>query len=91
MKRVVYFVAVMTFLVALFASYQLLQARPAEKVLICHVPPGNADNSHFIEISPNAIPAHRAHGDCDVGGFDSISVGTPCDCIDDGFAWLERF
>ena len=84
MKRVVYFVAVMTFLVALFASYQLLQARPAEKVLICHVPPGNADNSHFIEISPNAIPAHRAHGDCDER-FDSIPavsslVGTPCRC-----------
>jgi hypothetical protein len=32
-------------------------------VLVCHVPPGNPDNAHTICISPNAVPAHLAHGD----------------------------
>ena len=34
-----------------------------EKVLICHIPPGNPDNAHTISISVNAVPAHLAHGD----------------------------
>ncbi len=33
------------------------------KVMICHVPPGNPSNAHSITISPNAVPAHLAHGD----------------------------
>ncbi|MBC8314387.1 MAG: VCBS repeat-containing protein [Bacteroidales bacterium] len=33
------------------------------KVLICHVPPGNPGNAHTICVSPNAVPAHLAHGD----------------------------
>jgi hypothetical protein len=31
------------------------------KVLICHVPPGNPGNSQTLCISENAIPAHLAH------------------------------
>ena len=34
-----------------------------EKVLICHIPPGNPDNAHIISVSVNAVPAHVAHGD----------------------------
>ena len=34
-----------------------------EKMIICHIPPGNPDNAHAIEISVNAWPAHEAHGD----------------------------
>jgi hypothetical protein len=34
-----------------------------EKVLICHRPPGNPENAHTISVSPNAVPAHLAHGD----------------------------
>jgi predicted lipid-binding transport protein (Tim44 family) len=34
-----------------------------EKVVICHRPPGNPDNAHTISVSPNAVPAHLAHGD----------------------------
>jgi putative hemolysin len=34
-----------------------------EKVLICHIPPGEPDNAHTISVSPNAVPAHLAHGD----------------------------
>ena len=34
-----------------------------EKVLICHIPPGNPENPITISVSPNAVPAHLAHGD----------------------------
>ncbi len=33
------------------------------KVTICHIPPGNPDNAHTIEVSENAVAAHLAHGD----------------------------
>ena len=43
-----------------------------EKVLICHIPPGNPENAHTISVSVNAVPAHLAHGDtegpCPVDG-----------------------
>jgi len=39
------------------------------KIKICHVPPGNPDNAHTIEVSQSAVDAHLAHGD---------SLG-PCD------------
>jgi hypothetical protein len=32
------------------------------KVLVCHIPPGNPDNAHTICISANGVPAHLAHG-----------------------------
>ena len=34
-----------------------------EKVLICHRPPGNPDNSHTLSVPPSAVAAHLAHGD----------------------------
>ena len=34
-----------------------------EKVLICHIPPGNPGNPQTISVSVNAVPAHLAHGD----------------------------
>ena len=34
-----------------------------EKVLICHIPPGNPDHPITISVSQNAVPAHLAHGD----------------------------
>jgi len=33
------------------------------KVTVCHVPPGNPDNSHTIRIGEPAVLAHVAHGD----------------------------
>jgi hypothetical protein len=33
------------------------------KVLICHVPPGNPDNAHTIQVGEPALSAHLAHGD----------------------------
>lgn len=42
------------------------------KVDICHIPPGNPDNAHTINVSVHAVPAHLAHGDtlgeCGSGG-----------------------
>jgi hypothetical protein len=44
----------------------------AEKVLVCHIPPGNLDNPREINISVDALDAHLAHGDtegeCPVDG-----------------------
>jgi hypothetical protein len=41
------------------------------KVDICHIPPGNPENAHIINVSVHAVPAHLAHGDtlftCDDG------------------------
>jgi hypothetical protein len=34
-----------------------------EKILICHVPPGNPDNLQTIEIGVSARATHEAHGD----------------------------
>ncbi len=34
-----------------------------DKLLICHVPPGNPENEHEICISSNAIQTHLTHGD----------------------------
>jgi len=33
------------------------------KITVCHVPPGNPDNSHTIRIGEPAVLAHVAHGD----------------------------
>lgn len=45
---------------------------PDKKTLICHVPRGNPDNAHTIEIGNAAVPAHIAHGD------PADSVGRGC-------------
>jgi hypothetical protein len=44
---------------------------PADQVVICHAPPGNADNEHTIEIGSPAVDAH-------VENHDDDSIG-PCD------------
>lgn len=41
------------------------------KVLVCHVPPGNPANAHTICISENGVPAHLAHG-CHLGECASV-------------------
>jgi hypothetical protein len=33
------------------------------KVAVCHVPPGNPENPHTIEVGESAVPDHLAHGD----------------------------
>ena len=48
------------------------------KVLVCHIPPGNPANAHTICISENGVPAHLAHG-CRLGAcvvpVDSLVAG----------------
>jgi len=34
-----------------------------DKVVVCHIPPGDPSNAHEICISANAVLAHLAHGD----------------------------
>lgn len=41
-----------------------------DKVLVCHIPPGNPANAHTICISASGVPAHLAHG-CSLGSCDS--------------------
>ena len=37
---------------------------PEDKVMICHIPPGNPENAHTITVGASAVPAHIAnHGD----------------------------
>lgn len=67
-------------LVAGFTS-SLATAGPAPKLEICHIPPGNPENYHTINVSENALSAHLAHGD--LGG----ACNALCDQIcDDGNA-----
>ncbi len=42
------------------------------KILVCHIPPGNPENPQTICISLNALPAHLAHGDCVGPCFNSV-------------------
>jgi hypothetical protein len=44
------------------------------KITICHVPPGNPNNRHTIEVSMNALSAHLAHGDY-IGSCDENDKG----------------
>jgi hypothetical protein len=30
---------------------------------VCHIPPGNSNNAHTINISVNAVKVHLDHGD----------------------------
>jgi len=34
-----------------------------DKIVICHIPPGNNQNPRTIEVSVRALDAHLAHGD----------------------------
>jgi len=55
------------------------------KVLVCHIPPGNSDNKHEICINKNALKAHLAHGDycgpCQVKesalGIEQLEISEP--------------
>src|SRR5215203_4106696 len=40
---------------------------------VCHIPPGNPEEAHFIPNSDPSFPAHEAHGD---------PVTTPEECED---------
>ncbi len=64
------------------------------KVLLCHVPPGNPANAHTICISPNAVAAHLENhegdhcGPCDDDALSFVGSGRaavcPADINNDG-------
>ena len=45
---------------------------PDNKVLICHVPPGDPSDFHTIRVGEKAVAAHLAHGDYDGGMLDVL-------------------
>jgi hypothetical protein len=54
-----------------------LVPQTGKKRKLCHIPPGNPDNAHIIEIGLPAVDPHmRLHGDCLVQG----EKGDPCSC-----------
>ena len=58
------FTAVTIFAVLFSISWLKAQmAGEQDKVVICHVPPGNPGKAHTITVSSNAVAAHLAHGD----------------------------
>lgn len=44
------------------------------KVLVCHVPPGNPEAAHTIEVAESALPAHLAHGDAEGACVDAPPI-----------------
>lgn len=54
------------------AEVEARGSKVADKVQICHRPPGNPDNSKTLEVGASAVSAHLGHGD------------TEGPCADDG-------
>ena len=61
MKRLL--VLSVALLAAVFNYVPAAHADGDDKVLICHIPPGNPGNAHEIIVGAAAVPAHLAHGD----------------------------
>lgn len=66
-----------TMLVAVLAVCAAMTVQAANKVQVCHLPPGNPDNFHTITVSENALSNHLAHGD--LAGNCSASCDALCD------------
>ncbi len=47
----------------IFSPVPVATATPNDKVVICHIPPGNPDNAQTITVGSDAVAAHLAHGD----------------------------
>jgi hypothetical protein len=48
---------------ALLVAVSVRPVHAGIKVDICHIPPGNPGNAHYISVDESAVPAHLAHGD----------------------------
>jgi hypothetical protein len=72
MKKKLVLAALATLAVVAISGATMGYAASQGKVDICHIPPGNPENAHTINVSVNAIQAHLDHGDfigsCDGGG-----------------------
>ncbi|MFD2823697.1 hypothetical protein ACFS5M_08455 [Lacinutrix iliipiscaria] len=71
MKKVIFIITLLCVCCVMTSSSTEAKAQN-EKITICHIPPGNPENSHEITVSINALNAHLAHGDtigkCNGGG-----------------------
>ena len=67
---------------ACLAMMPLTSSAPAnnhrnQKVMICHIPPGNPANAHVITISENAVRTHvELHGDFEVNNPSECPCGS---------------
>ena len=65
-----------------------VMAAKVPKIDVCHIPPGNPESIHTIQISENALPAHLAHGDilgsCNAACDELCSDGNACTIDHDG-------
>lgn len=70
---------------AIFFVLLIVAANAAQqKVDICHIPPGNPENAHFITVGASAVPAHvENHGDEVLSGDDTCTAGMG-ECAVDG-------
>lgn len=46
-----------------YGEYQIFRIQVDDKVVICHIPPGNPSNAQTITVSAAAVQAHLNHGD----------------------------
>ena len=58
------------------------------KVDICHIPPGNPENAHTINVSKIAAQVHvllhgDSYGSCDDGGEPDTEVERPTDTVEE--------
>ena len=64
MRRILISIVVTAAVATLFTvGSAVAQGARGETVVICHIPPGNPDAAHTIEIPVSALPSHLAHGD----------------------------
>jgi hypothetical protein len=65
MKKIVLIVAIVicAFTVNNKTKTEDIAMSSKDKIVICHIPPGNHQNPRTIEISVKALEAHLAHGD----------------------------
>jgi hypothetical protein len=62
MKKFILLLGIIT-ISFVFTSNTKDNEQAGDKITICHIPPGNPENAHSIEIDIHAWPAHEAHGD----------------------------
>ncbi len=68
MKTIISIYGILILIIAASVLVLSTAAAGANKVSICHVPPGNPDNLHTISISEKAVEAHLAENPLDYEG-----------------------
>jgi hypothetical protein len=69
-------------LTAFLFAVSTAMAAHAQKVPLCHIPPGDPANAHTISVAPSALDAHLAHGDYVGECASSNATVLVCKCSD---------